>query len=416
MKTKILIPILLLMCAIVSAQVTPADEVSPFSGSGSSEMYKGFVKLNASDAYLNTIKATLASPTFTGTVVVPTPFTIGAVSMTTTGTKLNYLTGATGTTGTATTNIVYSTAPTITTPTFAGLVTFDSSITMGVFGDATQTVLSEASSNTNVLLGVYPMVNFAGTAGKVFAGQHTRMLAITTNQTNNVSIYGAENQFRLKGVNLAAGVFAGEWAYAEQSGTSVLSGGAIFAGVNATIETAATFTAGASEYLNGVIINSAVNAGASGTINGGANFSGVYIKSSGLDWYDGIYITGATNDIKLQNEETIDNATDGIVVVTGNLEVNGTGGTNFGADSQGDDDYEISLPGVDALVAGLTVIFTANTACTDGSTLEITEVGDLDAILKLNDQATASNDIEAGSVVMVVFDGSNWQMISPAAN
>jgi len=35
--------------------------------------------------------APLASPTFTGTVTIPTPFTIGAVSMTATGTQLNYV-------------------------------------------------------------------------------------------------------------------------------------------------------------------------------------------------------------------------------------------------------------------------------------------------------------------------------------
>lgn len=56
------------------------------------------------------------SPTFTGTVTVPTPFTIGAVSMTATGTQLNYLNGATGTTGTTTTNLVFSTSPTLVTP------------------------------------------------------------------------------------------------------------------------------------------------------------------------------------------------------------------------------------------------------------------------------------------------------------
>jgi hypothetical protein len=37
----------------------------------------------------------IASPTFTGTVTVPTPFTIGAVSMTATGTELNYVAGVT---------------------------------------------------------------------------------------------------------------------------------------------------------------------------------------------------------------------------------------------------------------------------------------------------------------------------------
>ena len=302
----------------------------------------------------------------------------------------------------------------IDTPTFTGVVTLDSSMTMGTFGDATQTVLSEASSNTNVLLGVYPMVNFAGSSGKVFAGTHNRLLMITTAQTNNTSFYGTESQLRVKGVALGQGVHSGLWAYAEQSGTTALTGAGTFTGLHAAIESAAGFSAGATETVAGVSINSSINAGA--TINASANYSGIFIESSGLDFHDGIYITGATNDIKLQNEETIDNATDGIVVVTGNLEVNGTGGSNFAADGQSDDDYEISLPGVDALVAGLTVIFTATTANTDGSTLEITEIGDLDAILKLNDQATVTNDIEAGSVVMVVFDGSNWQMISPVAN
>ena len=40
---------------------------------------------------LATIKANLASPTFTGTVTIPTPFTLGDVSVTATGTQLNYV-------------------------------------------------------------------------------------------------------------------------------------------------------------------------------------------------------------------------------------------------------------------------------------------------------------------------------------
>ena len=61
-------------------------------------------------------KAPTASPTFTGTVTIPTPFTLGAVSVTSTGTQLNYLNAATGTTGTTTTNLVFSTSPTLVTP------------------------------------------------------------------------------------------------------------------------------------------------------------------------------------------------------------------------------------------------------------------------------------------------------------
>jgi len=90
-------------------------------------------------------------------------------------------------------------------------------------------------------------------------------------------------------------------------------------------------------------------------------------------------------------------------------------GINFGADAQGDDDYEISLPGITALNAGLMVVFTANTANTGAATFEISEVGDLDTIKKLHDQDLANGDIEAGQVVVLVFDGINWQMTSQLA-
>lgn len=63
----------------------------------------------------NTLLAPKASPTFTGVVTMPTPFTLGAVSVTSTGTQLNYLNAATGTTGTASTNVVFSAAPTFST-------------------------------------------------------------------------------------------------------------------------------------------------------------------------------------------------------------------------------------------------------------------------------------------------------------
>jgi len=88
---------------------------------------------------------------------------------------------------------------------------------------------------------------------------------------------------------------------------------------------------------------------------------------------------------------------------------------NFAADAQADDDYEIALPGISALTTGLMVTFTATTLNTAGATLEITSVGDLDAILKMNDQALATGDIEAGQVVVCVFDGTNWQMTSQLA-
>lgn len=70
-----------------------------------------------SNAFTSTAYAPIASPTFTGTVTIPTPFTLGATSVTSTGTQLNYLNAATGTTGTTNTNVVFSTSPTLVTPT-----------------------------------------------------------------------------------------------------------------------------------------------------------------------------------------------------------------------------------------------------------------------------------------------------------
>lgn len=65
---------------------------------------------------LSSTFAPIASPTFTGTVTIPSPFTLGSTSVTTTGTKLNFLTSAAGTTGTTSTNLVFSTSPTLVTP------------------------------------------------------------------------------------------------------------------------------------------------------------------------------------------------------------------------------------------------------------------------------------------------------------
>lgn len=64
------------------------------------------------------LKAPLASPTFTGTVTIPTPFTIGAISMTATATELNYVVGVTSAIQTQ----IDLKAP-LASPTFSGTIT-----------------------------------------------------------------------------------------------------------------------------------------------------------------------------------------------------------------------------------------------------------------------------------------------------
>lgn len=106
------------------------------------------------------LKAPLASPTFTGVVTFPTPWTLGAVSVTTTGAQLNYLNAATGTTGTVSSNLVYSTSPVFTTPnigTAIGTASGNTTITANQFGVVLSgaanvlQVLTPDSSNTKVL-------------------------------------------------------------------------------------------------------------------------------------------------------------------------------------------------------------------------------------------------------------------------
>jgi len=64
-------------------------------GTGTRTLNIGAGGTLGSNAFTSTTYAPLASPTFTGTVTIPTPFTLGAVSVTTTGTELNYVAGVT---------------------------------------------------------------------------------------------------------------------------------------------------------------------------------------------------------------------------------------------------------------------------------------------------------------------------------
>lgn len=93
--------------------------------------------------------AKIASPTFTGTVTIPTPFTLGATSVNTTGTQLNYLASATGTTGTTSTNLVFSASPALTgSPTAPTQSSGDSTtnIATTAFVDAAVSALTSGSS------------------------------------------------------------------------------------------------------------------------------------------------------------------------------------------------------------------------------------------------------------------------------
>ncbi len=155
------------------------------------------------------------------------------------------------------------------------------SITTGAFGSWGYTgehvALTATSDNTNAGLGEYFEIASEIAAGKVMAGEYSRLLCSVA-QPNQVTMVGTESQFRLRNVSIGNGVHAGLWAYAEQSGTSVLSGNGTFDAISATVESEVGFTVGATEQVTGITVDSSINSGAS--IDGSANFSGIYIKSN----------------------------------------------------------------------------------------------------------------------------------------
>lgn len=87
----------------------------------------------------------------------------------------------------------------------------------------------------------------------------------------------------------------------------------------------------------------------------------------------------------------------------------------FAADAGGTDAYAITLtPAPASYTTGQKFKFTANTANTGACTLNVNGLGAID-IKKRNDQDPETGDIEAGQVVEVVYDGTNFQMVSQLA-
>lgn len=95
-----------------------------------------------------------------------------------------------------------------------------------------------------------------------------------------------------------------------------------------------------------------------------------------------------------------------------------SGGYSWGyaADAGSTDAYAVTLsPAPAAYAAGMLVHFKANTANTGNATLNVNSLGAKN-ILKNHDQTLADGDIEAGQIVTVIYDGTQWQMQSPVSS
>ena len=70
---------------------------------------------------------------------------------------------------------------------------------------------------------------------------------------------------------------------------------------------------------------------------------------------------------------------------------------------------------ISAIAVGDSFIFKANHASTGATTIAIDGLA-TKSIKKFNDQAIAANDIESGSICHIVYDGTNFQLISSLAS
>lgn len=91
------------------------------------------------------------------------------------------------------------------------------------------------------------------------------------------------------------------------------------------------------------------------------------------------------------------------------------GALMYGADAGASDDYAITVTGVSAYATGQVFVFKANTANTGAATLNVNSLG-AKTIKKNYNSDLASNDLVANQMVKVIYDGTNFQLLSPVSN
>ncbi len=215
------------------------------------------VTLNRASNPLTLAGITLSSPTFTGTTTIATPFTLGAISVTSTGTQLNYLSNATGTTGTNTTNLVFSTSPALTTPT----------VTTSIVGDATFSAFN--TTTTNLSLG--------GAATTMTVGG-TPTGAITHSYSANTTASGST-----KTVNLGTGGASGSTSNinigSASGGTTTINSPTLALGTGSLTMTGSLGATGAGKVTKGWFTD--VEITNLPTINGGTLKTGLGVTTAG---------------------------------------------------------------------------------------------------------------------------------------
>jgi hypothetical protein len=133
-------------------------------------------------------------------------------------------------------------------------------------------------------------------------------------------------------------------------------------------------------------------------------------------------VTPGTGDVdgpasSVNNNIAVFNGITGKIIKDGGVSIaNLQAGTIiYAADGGATDAYAITLSPVPAAyVTGMQLNFKANTANTGTASLNVNGLGPI-TIVKAHNQTLATGDIEAGQIVTVVYDGTNFQMQSQTA-
>lgn len=124
----------------------------------------------------------------------------------------------------------------------------------------------------------------------------------------------------------------------------------------------------------------------------------------------GAEINTGTNDDKFATPKAI---ADSNLVLASDVQ---SGSLIYAEDSGSTDAYAVTLsPAPSAYTAGMVVNFKANTVNTGACTINVNSLGVKD-IKKNTDVDLVDGDIKAGQRVSLIYDGTNFQMLSPVAN
>jgi len=127
--------------------------------------------------------------------------------------------------------------------------------------------------------------------------------------------------------------------------------------------------------------------------------------------------TDSDHVVQLSDNASIKSAGAAAVLLDDDIRINGA--LNFGVDSVGTDAYSITLdPAPTAIATGTLVMFVAGTNNTGACTLDIDGSGTLAAksLKSLYNQTPADSYISTGSVVLTIYDGTNFQILTPDSN